>query len=866
MRDGPQNLNSLLYADDAIFIEPRMGLRPDVTVTCWEHLRNGILGFDALNDEKLREEGEWQESHILLGFQVNVNSLEIPLPSPKVSYAKEVVNLSVFSPGDRIIPVKRAQELRGLVTHWGHASRFWKYWSGPLNALLQYADSTDTWIRCYNAQIMISFWNLVKLIRSLSRDTDVWPKLFKGSLLDAISMDQRLCSNNPPVSVTWITGAAVLNQFAVINWSRREYVIEETGAYIDEVSPGYRRTIIGDAEQLAASWAIVVWGGSEQIMLLGTDNQNVLAWTSNGYAKQGAALVLNQETPKWIAKKNIAVEGFYLRSGRNFSADWMSRSDVQTVVEWAGRVGFTRIRFNPYWNEFIRSWRHGRISIWNPKPNKVILKPSSVHGCCVDWNSSGGVVAQAAFSRPNLVVRYLFPRHNQASREIGKHVDYHPYVGGTIALMGGSAQTEPELQQFLRAVATYCPETSVLMTPFGISMHQSIWTNVLVIDGASYGDVIAGVWQVGIISNTRLRCFDEGRSPLNFMETLADRYKQCGLRTAGDARGIIDTVEIVNSSGIEVWIRDELGKRRLSINSGMRIHILHDIQIGKTDWPLCLGDLDQTRELANGGKCAVLCNSLWWMGSNQPKNWEVDTLRRSTPLTAWQMIADDVFDTRESDDETMNQDDGKQEEDRYDFPDDNEQGVGWSDHLNSAGTHWPRAQYYYTPTFGREEHQFCGEMSREFRAGTKQINELPKSWSGNPKWENAACLRRKNSLGAYGYPPYVDWGTLSDTADSLYEEVTTGNLRLPPWKIGWDRFKERGVSWFESWCVNRDNAESHELKLDSLIIENCVAIRKDRSAGRRSYVEPSLDGYRRGANLDVSAPHNLKTFKRENSG
>ena len=230
------------------------------------------------------------------------------------------------------------------------------------------------------------------------------------------------------------------------------------------------------------------------------------------------------------------------------------------------------------------------------------------------------------------------------------------------------------------------------------------------------------------------------------METLVGRYKQYGLRAAGDARGIIDTVEIADSSGIEVWIRDELGKRRLIINSGMRIHSLHDIQIGKTDWPLCLDNLDQRRELTNGEKCAVLGNSLWWMGSSQPKNWEVDTLWRSTHLTVWQMIVDDVFDTQGSDGETMEQNDRDQEEDRYDFQDDNEQGAGWPDHLSSAGMHWPRSQYYYTPTFGREERQSGGEMGRGFRAGAKQINEFPKSWSGNPKWEETACLRRKNPL------------------------------------------------------------------------------------------------------------------------
>ena len=61
----------------------------------------------------------------------------------------------------------------------------------------------------------------------------------------------------------------------------------ETGAFLDEVSPVYRRIIIGDSEQLSSTCSIIVWGNADQIMLLVTDSRNALAWTSHGYAKKG---------------------------------------------------------------------------------------------------------------------------------------------------------------------------------------------------------------------------------------------------------------------------------------------------------------------------------------------------------------------------------------------------------------------------------------------------------------------------------------------------------------------------------------------------------------------------------------------------
>ena len=79
-------------------------------------------------------------------------------------------------------------------------------------------------------------------------------------------------------------------------------------------------------------------GEEKCILLTGADNTNVMAWTSKGYAKKGPSLTLNQETAKLIVKKKLIIEGFYLCSGRNFSADWLSRTDLDLILEWSHRM------------------------------------------------------------------------------------------------------------------------------------------------------------------------------------------------------------------------------------------------------------------------------------------------------------------------------------------------------------------------------------------------------------------------------------------------------------------------------------------------------------------------------------------------
>ena len=88
--------------------------------------------------------------------------------------------------------------------------------------------------------------------------------------------------------------------------------------------------------------------------------------------KRGESLILNHETAKWIAKKNITAEGFYLRSGRNFSADWVSRTEEQEFVDWANSDGLQRIRFPPYWGEFIHDWRCGKTTVRMPGPTRTL--------------------------------------------------------------------------------------------------------------------------------------------------------------------------------------------------------------------------------------------------------------------------------------------------------------------------------------------------------------------------------------------------------------------------------------------------------------------------------------------------------------
>ena len=50
----------------------------------WGGICRKLIGYDSINQDKLTAEGEWEETHILLGYEVNVDALTIRLPNAKV--------------------------------------------------------------------------------------------------------------------------------------------------------------------------------------------------------------------------------------------------------------------------------------------------------------------------------------------------------------------------------------------------------------------------------------------------------------------------------------------------------------------------------------------------------------------------------------------------------------------------------------------------------------------------------------------------------------------------------------------------------------------------------------------------------------
>ena len=209
----------------------------------------------------------------------------------------------------------------------------------------------------------------------------MWDKLFGGSLMDLIPFPSRLSFPEPDVQILRVTGDAVLGRFDAIGWAAKEFP--------DEINPAHRQLAICDSEQVGATSIITLWGKRSAYYRWGPTTQT--RW--NGHRKdmqrRGEWLTLNQETAKWIVKKELIIEGFYLCSGNNSIDGWRSRPDLYRIIERSRRMGFYRSRFRARWGEFIADWKQNQDDNWTSGPFLSGRDIPRFPGICAEWNSAG---------------------------------------------------------------------------------------------------------------------------------------------------------------------------------------------------------------------------------------------------------------------------------------------------------------------------------------------------------------------------------------------------------------------------------------------------------------------------------------------
>ena len=206
--NGRERLSAELYVDDGMFLEVRMGDRPQISVGNWELGVRLFLGQTGISKKKLDIEGQWATELVLLGFHVNLHTNLISLPNPKITGAYNLINTRVLNYGNCVVSTHDIQELRGCINHWPNTGRIWKWLIPPANRLLTYGDSAGLWVRCNDLDKWTAFWNVVQFIRDIVGCEDNWPRLFSGVFTECIGVVRELTLPDTEREIQWFSGDA----------------------------------------------------------------------------------------------------------------------------------------------------------------------------------------------------------------------------------------------------------------------------------------------------------------------------------------------------------------------------------------------------------------------------------------------------------------------------------------------------------------------------------------------------------------------------------------------------------------------------------------------------------------------------------
>ena len=120
--------------------------------------------------------------------------------------------------------------------------------------------------------------------------------------------------------------------------------------------------IIGECELLATVLITLIWGmkaTTSRILIVCADNLNVSHWLQNSGAKSGTAGRTLQALAGYLIENKIEVIPRYVRIGRNFSCDHLSRTDEEGIQYWSQCNHMTRVVLPSFWNTFCEQLEPG---------------------------------------------------------------------------------------------------------------------------------------------------------------------------------------------------------------------------------------------------------------------------------------------------------------------------------------------------------------------------------------------------------------------------------------------------------------------------------------------------------------------------
>eukprot|EP00438_Fugacium_kawagutii_P010033 Skav212665 [mRNA] locus=scaffold1227:565246:577475:+ [translate_table: standard] len=358
---------SLVLMDDAVLIEPKIGVRPWLSVNTMEDCTRQALGGGAINAAKDEVEGALETRKLIWGLLYDTEKNTRSLPAQKLEKASHLLHLPEFDHGNTRIPLKLVQELRGNQQFWISVLPSLKPLLSASNALLGPPTADGMAQPRGNEEqrrrVWVRFWEAIELQRLLVDNRAEWGVRFTHPMTEALTLRELLAMPGYQHKVIWASGDATLDRVGGIDWTNRkafsldvlpyQRMIEalereavQDSSYPRRASrPGEEpetedtgKLIVALTELLAVLLLAVCqhehWRG--KVVLYMGDNQVVVRWINSRQARHPLASFLLQVLAAIEACYGFHLHTAYLRTYHNVVPAALPRQDADKVIAEAG--------------------------------------------------------------------------------------------------------------------------------------------------------------------------------------------------------------------------------------------------------------------------------------------------------------------------------------------------------------------------------------------------------------------------------------------------------------------------------------------------------------------------------------------------
>eukprot|EP00438_Fugacium_kawagutii_P014165 Skav213278 [mRNA] locus=scaffold2944:132640:149231:+ [translate_table: standard] len=353
-RDGQAGFDCKILVDDAVLVEPVIGLRPWTSADCYEKGVRMLLGEGAVNVEKDEIEGAFKEEQVIWGLTMNSRTERVSLPERRILRGAHLLSDPAFDAGSKTLTLRALQQFRGIMTGWAVVVRglknelkaadlFLTKGDGALPVLPRhqgYACEKRATDRAWE-----DLWDLFEVCRWLSARSDTWETKFCATLAELLEPRERLGLVGGSQQAVFVSADATTKVVGAIDWTNGN-VARMT---VNEFGPWLQEAVEEEADdeevrihltELLAFVAMACTQGAQwsgKVVVYAGDNQVVKGWITRRQSGSRAGRMLVRVLAMCEMRYGFVVVAGWWRTFHNVDSDFVTRCTEDEFHEFVNK-------------------------------------------------------------------------------------------------------------------------------------------------------------------------------------------------------------------------------------------------------------------------------------------------------------------------------------------------------------------------------------------------------------------------------------------------------------------------------------------------------------------------------------------------